>query len=89
MTDGRSEDDVSRPAKMLKAQGVKIFCIAIGRYINGKQLDTIASMPRRTHIFTGDWRHLQLIINPVRDAICLGKFISIIILKNSIGGVTQ
>lgn len=73
LTDGPSEDDVSRPSRYLKAKGVKIFALGIGRYINGKQLDTIASRPRRTHIFTADWRHLQLIVNPIRDAVCLGK----------------
>lgn len=73
MTDGRSDDDVLRPARSLKAQGVRIFVVGIGRYINGKQLDAIASLPRRTHIFTADWRHLQPLVNPVRDAVCLGE----------------
>ncbi|EDO35181.1 predicted protein, partial [Nematostella vectensis] len=51
LADGRSEDDVRRPSNALQARGVKIFAIGIGRYINGRQLDQLASRPRRTHIF--------------------------------------
>lgn len=72
ITDGSSMDDVAGPSNALKARGVRIYCLGVGRYINGRQLDIMASPPRRNHIFTADWTHLGIVVNEIRNAICLG-----------------
>ena len=46
ITDGSSMDDVAGPSNALKARGVRIYCLGVGRYINGRQLDIMASPPR-------------------------------------------
>ena len=73
ITDGSSMDDVAAPSNALKARGVRIYCVGVGRYINGQQLDIMASLPRKNHIFTADWTHLGVIVNDLRNAICLGN----------------
>ena len=77
ITDGSSMDDVAGPSNALKAQGVRIYCVGVGRYINGRQLDIMSSPPRKNHIFTADWNHLNVIVNDLRNAICLGNDVSI------------
>lgn len=74
ITDGSSMDDVAAPSNALKARGVRIYCVGVGRYINGRQLDIMASPPRKNHIFTADWTHLGIVVNELRNAICLGRF---------------
>ena len=74
ITDGSSMDDVAGPSNALKALGVRIYCVGVGRYINGRQLDIMASPPRKNHIFTADWNHLNVIVNDLRNAVCLGEF---------------
>ena len=66
-------DDVAGPSNALKARGVRIYCVGVGRYINGRQLDIMSSPPRKNHIFTADWTHLGIVANELRNAICLGK----------------
>ena len=73
ITDGSSMDDVAVPSNALKSRGVRIYCVGVGRYINGRQLDIMASPPRKNHIFTADWTHLGVVVNELRNAICLGK----------------
>lgn len=77
ITDGSSMDDVAGPSNALKALGVRIYCVGVGRYINGRQLDIMASPPRKNHIFTADWKHLSVIVNDLRNAVCLGEFYSL------------
>lgn len=76
ITDGSSMDDVAAPSNALKSRGVRIYCVGVGRYINGRQLDIMASPPRKNHIFTADWTHLGVVVNELRNAICLGKMSS-------------
>lgn len=73
ITDGSSMDNVAAPSTALKARGVRIYCVGVGRYINGPQLDIMASPPRKNHIFTADWSHLGVVVNDLRNAICLGN----------------
>ena len=72
-------DDVAAPSNALKARGVRIYCVGVGRYINGRQLDIMASPPRKNHIFTADWTHLGIVVNELRNAICLGRFFNLIL----------
>ena len=73
ITDGKSMDDITKPSNALKAIGVRVYCVGVGRYIDGRQLDIMSSPPRRNHIFTADWRHLKAVVNDVKNAICLGE----------------
>lgn len=73
ITDGRSMDDVRGPSNALKGMGVRIYCVGVGRYIHNPQLDIMSSTPRKTHIFVADWPHLGVVVNELKNAICLGE----------------
>ena len=82
-------DDVAAPSNALKARGVRIYCVGVGRYINGRQLDIMASPPRKNHIFTADWTHLGIVVNELRNAICLGKFNLNLFSRNMLNSVNS
>ena len=73
LSDGKSADDVRGPSNALKGMGVRIYCVGAGRYIHSSQLDIMSSPPKRTHIFVADWPHLGVLVNGLKDAICLGE----------------
>ncbi|XP_067023578.1 protocadherin Fat 4-like isoform X2 [Acropora muricata] len=52
LTDGYSNGrSVADPAKQLRDKGVNIFSVGVGRYVNPKELNTIATDPDSTHVF--------------------------------------
>lgn len=73
ITDGRSLDDVHTVSKQLRARGVTIFSVGVGRYFNARELDSMATDPDKTHVFTSDFKQLQYITNDLKKAICLSK----------------
>ena len=73
VTDGRSLDDVHRVSKQLRARGVTIYSVGVGRYFNARELDSMATDPDKTHVFTSDFKQLQYITNDLKKAICLSK----------------
>ena len=75
LSDGRSLDDVHVPARILRSKGVTIFSVGVGRYFNVKELDSMATDPDKNHVFTSDWKQLQHIVNDMKKAICLGRYI--------------
>ena len=73
ITDGGSIDDVHAVSKRLRARGIAIFSVGVGRYFNAKELDSMATDPDKTHVFTSDFKQLQYITNDLKKAICLSK----------------
>ena len=70
MTDGRSQDRVSRPARALKRRGVEIFAVGIGKRYNIRQLFQIASSKR--HVYTAGFRNLASIVRVIKTKACSG-----------------
>lgn len=73
ITDGRSIDDVHSVSKRLRSRGVTIYSVGVGRYFNAKELDSMATDPDKTHVFTSDFKQLQYITNDLKKAICMSK----------------
>ena len=73
ITDGRSLDDVHSVSKRLRARGITIFSVGVGRYFNARELDSMATDPDKTHVFTSDFKQLQYITNDLKKSICLSK----------------
>uniref|UniRef100_A0A673B668 VWFA domain-containing protein n=1 Tax=Sphaeramia orbicularis TaxID=375764 RepID=A0A673B668_9TELE len=53
LTDGRSQDDVSEPAKVLHLAGVEVFTVGVQDAVDW-ELREMASKPHDTHIFSVD-----------------------------------
>ena len=70
LTDGRSQDGVSRPSSALRRQGVELFAIGVGRRYNVRQLRTIASS--RRHVFSSGFRNLRSIARIIKTKACRG-----------------
>ena len=71
MTDGHSQDRVSRPARALKRLGIEIFAVGIGKHYNIRQLFQIASSKR--HVYTAGFRNLASIVRVIKKKACSGK----------------
>ena len=71
MTDGRSQDVVSGPARALKRRRIEIFAVGIGRHYNIRQLFQIASS--RRHVYTSGFRNLASIVRVIKKKACSGK----------------
>lgn len=53
LTDGRSQDDVSEPAKVLHLAGVEVFTVGVQDAVDW-ELREMASQPHDTHVFSVD-----------------------------------
>lgn len=49
ITDGRSQDNVTEPAKMARSQRISIFAIGVTDHVLASELETIAGSPRRQY----------------------------------------
>ena len=74
LTDGKSKDDVTGPAKALHDMDVRVMAVGIGPYLDRKQLSAVASDPKEEHVFTaGSFTSLEKVIKKVEKEICKGK----------------
>ena len=73
MTDGKSTDDVVKPAKILSDANITVFAIGIGRKYDIQQLQQIASKPEIKYALTSDFNRLQELYTSIRDDTCRGK----------------
>ena len=71
VTDGASFDDVNRPAVELKRRGIEIFCLGIGNEVSREQLDSIASEPKKSHVFWAPYNDAERLMEKIRNEICL------------------
>ena len=54
-----AQDEVEASAEELRASGVKIFCVGVGRRFDQSQLDMIASSPSDTYVITTEFDVLR------------------------------
>ena len=74
LTDGKSKDDVTGPAKALHDMDVRIMAVGVGPYLDVKQLHAVASDPKEEHVFTaGSFSSLGKVIKKVEKEICKGN----------------
>ena len=73
LTDGKSKDDVTGPARALHDMDVRVMVVGIGPYLDVKQLNAVASGPKPEHVFTaGSFGALGKVIEKVEKEICKG-----------------
>jgi len=65
LTDGKSVDDVEKPAKSLQDSGAEIYAIGLGDNISLGQLEEIASFPSTKYVYHGDYKDVVQIANQV------------------------
>ena len=68
LTDGISQDRVTRQALLLKARGVEVFAVGIGKALKRRQLLQIAS--DRQHVSVVSFRGLKTLSKAIRTKIC-------------------
>ncbi|MED6235418.1 hypothetical protein ATANTOWER_025672, partial [Ataeniobius toweri] len=70
LTDGRSQDDVGEPAKVLQMAGVQMFAVGVQDAVDW-ELREMASQPQETHVFNVDsFLKLRDIIQDLVVSIC-------------------
>ena len=70
LTDGRSLDSVRQPAKRLKKHGVVIYTIGVGSGIFKYELNTMASLPKKDHVFLiNDFKELTSLAKKMSDTL--------------------
>lgn len=77
LTDGYSTDGryVADSAKQLRDKGVNIFSVGVGRYVNPKELNTIATDPDSTHVFRlSSFNDLAGWVDKLSAVSCDGKY---------------
>ena len=75
LTDGRSHDDVVKPARALREAGVQIFTVGLGTNYDESQLKAIADDPYDYHALTVDFPEMTSIISTLQNMLCKGIFI--------------
>ena len=73
LTDGRSHDDVVKPADDLKVSGVTIFSVGLGTNYDKNQLNAIASEPSDDHVITANFAQMANFIGTLQGELCQGK----------------
>ena len=68
LTDGKSQDRVSAPARRLRATGCEVFVLGIGRGYIKSQLRQIAT--DSSHVFTVSFRSLGQVIKQIKTKAC-------------------
>ena len=72
LTDGVSYDSVAGPARRLRALGVEIFSLGVGKKYNKRQLRLIGS--DRKHVYTSKFVDLDKVALTIRKQLCPGKY---------------
>lgn len=52
LANGKSNDEISEPARRLRDSGVEIFCFAVGGRVDDQELTEIATHPTKNHMVT-------------------------------------
>ncbi|XP_035392263.1 collagen alpha-1(XIV) chain-like isoform X2 [Electrophorus electricus] len=70
ITDGKSQDDVQRPAQSLKVAGIELFAIGV-KNADENELRAIASPPEDTHVYNvADFSVMSSIVDGLTRAVC-------------------
>ena len=68
MTDGRSYDSVTGPARTLRKGGVEVISLGLGLRYNIRQLRQMAS--NRRLVFTARFRNLNSVVRVIKRKAC-------------------
>lgn len=71
MTDGRSYDNVVRPAVMIRRRGIRILSFGVGKRYSMRQLLQMSA--NRRNVFTADFRNLGSAIRVIKRRACAGR----------------
>jgi len=67
------KDEVEASAEELRASGIKIFCVGVGKRFDQSQLDMIASSPSDTYVITTEFDTLRNVVPILVSGISEGK----------------
>ena len=70
---GKSLDDVKTPSRLLRDEGVEIFCVGIGDKVDVEQLRDIVSVPEEDHLAAASPGQLGNLLSPMVQNIRKGK----------------
>ncbi|XP_077438096.1 uncharacterized protein col21a1 [Vanacampus margaritifer] len=71
LTDGKSQDEVSKAAEAARKKGVILFAIGVGSETEEAQLGAIANKPFSTYVFSvEDYKGISRIIQVIRQKLC-------------------
>ncbi|XP_051935371.1 collagen alpha-1(XXI) chain isoform X2 [Hippocampus zosterae] len=71
LTDGKSQDEVSKAAEAARKKGVILFAIGVGSETEEAQLRAIANKPFSTYVFSvEDYKGISRIIQVIRQKLC-------------------
>ncbi|KAK3721427.1 hypothetical protein QZH41_020681, partial [Actinostola sp. cb2023] len=70
LTDGKSSDNVTGPAQMLRGSGVTIYAVGVGSKFEKDELKEIATDPDADHVFTSGFDDLVAIVQAIKNNIC-------------------
>ena len=73
LTDGLSQDDVSKPARKLRDDGVTVISLGVGCCYDENELNEMATDPDEKHVLEVSFAALGEFKNAVREQICSGK----------------
>ncbi|XP_061692992.1 collagen alpha-1(XXI) chain [Syngnathoides biaculeatus] len=71
LTDGKSQDEVSKAAETARKKGVNLFAIGVGSETEEGQLRAIANKPFSTYVFSvEDYKGISRIVQVIRQKLC-------------------
>lgn len=71
MTDGRSYDNVLRPAVRIRRSGIRILSLGVGKRYSMKQLLEMSA--NRRNVFTADFKNLGSSVRSLKRRACAGN----------------
>ena len=71
MTDGRSYDDVLRPATGIRRRGIRILSLGVGKRYSMRQLLQMSA--NRRNVFTADFKNLASVVRILKRRACAGR----------------
>ena len=73
VTDGRSQDDVSVPAKQLRDDGATIISLGVGCCFDEDELNEMATDPDEKHVLEASFSELDKFKDAMKEQICSGE----------------
>lgn len=73
ITGARANDDVNKPSRRLRQDGVVIYGVGFGDGFDRSQLEAISSKPSREYVFVEDPRLTNRFTWTLRNNVCKGK----------------
>ena len=73
VTDGRSQDNVSVPAKQLRDDGATIISLGVGCCFDEDELNEMATDPDEKHVLEASFSELDKFKDAMKEQICAGE----------------